>query len=91
MHVHLFYTCIHDIAHIKCFKDVLFFFLFGALINKIITFLPQDAVENKLDTKDWPHQSECPAAWNGSGAVRYSSFFLLRKFSWSKLIRGRVC
>ncbi|CAF96103.1 unnamed protein product, partial [Tetraodon nigroviridis] len=29
----------------------------------------EDAVENKLDTKDWPHQSECPAAWNGSGAV----------------------
>ena len=31
----------------------------------------QDAVENKLDSKEWPHQSECPAAWNGSGAVRY--------------------
>ncbi|KAM7409226.1 hypothetical protein PAMA_000946 [Pampus argenteus] len=29
----------------------------------------EDAVENKLDTKEWPHQSECPAAWNGSGAV----------------------
>nr|XP_046248136.1 syntaxin-binding protein 3 [Scatophagus argus] len=29
----------------------------------------EDAVENKLDTKDWPHVSECPAAWNGSGAV----------------------
>ncbi|XP_006810888.1 syntaxin-binding protein 3-like [Neolamprologus brichardi] len=29
----------------------------------------QDVVENKLDTKEWPHQSECPAAWNGSGAV----------------------
>lgn len=31
----------------------------------------QDVVENKLDTKEWPHQSECPAAWNGSGAVRW--------------------
>ncbi|KAK0143609.1 Syntaxin-binding protein 3 [Merluccius polli] len=29
----------------------------------------RDAVENKLDTREWPHQSECPAAWNGSGAV----------------------
>ncbi|XP_072294480.1 syntaxin-binding protein 3 [Eucyclogobius newberryi] len=29
----------------------------------------EDAVENKLDTREWPHQSECPAAWNGSGAV----------------------
>lgn len=28
-------------------------------------------MENKLDSKEWPHQSECPAAWNGSGAVRY--------------------
>ncbi|CAB1323952.1 unnamed protein product, partial [Coregonus sp. 'balchen'] len=28
-----------------------------------------DAVENKLETREWPHQSECPAAWNGSGAV----------------------
>uniref|UniRef100_A0A0E9UZC2 Uncharacterized protein n=1 Tax=Anguilla anguilla TaxID=7936 RepID=A0A0E9UZC2_ANGAN len=29
----------------------------------------EDAVENKLDSREWPHQSECPAAWNGSGAV----------------------
>ncbi|KAK6308773.1 hypothetical protein J4Q44_G00202360 [Coregonus suidteri] len=29
----------------------------------------EDAVENKLETREWPHQSECPAAWNGSGAV----------------------
>ncbi|XP_077440803.1 syntaxin-binding protein 3 isoform X4 [Vanacampus margaritifer] len=29
----------------------------------------EDAVENKLDTREWPHQSECPTAWNGSGAV----------------------
>lgn len=30
-------------------------------------------MENKLDTRDWPHQSESPAAWNGSGAVRWVS------------------
>ncbi|KAG7242285.1 hypothetical protein INR49_023960 [Caranx melampygus] len=35
----------------------------------VIKDVMEDAVENKLDTKDWPHQSECPAAWNGSGAV----------------------
>uniref|UniRef100_A0A3Q3R7G1 Syntaxin binding protein 3 n=1 Tax=Monopterus albus TaxID=43700 RepID=A0A3Q3R7G1_MONAL len=35
----------------------------------IIKDVMEDAVENKLDTKEWPHQSECPAAWNGSGAV----------------------
>lgn len=35
----------------------------------VIKDIMEDAVENKLDTKEWPHQSECPAAWNGSGAV----------------------
>uniref|UniRef100_A0A674MN90 Syntaxin binding protein 3 n=1 Tax=Takifugu rubripes TaxID=31033 RepID=A0A674MN90_TAKRU len=35
----------------------------------VIKDVMEDAVENKLDAKDWPHQSECPAAWNGSGAV----------------------
>uniref|UniRef100_A0A8C5ATE9 Syntaxin binding protein 3 n=1 Tax=Gadus morhua TaxID=8049 RepID=A0A8C5ATE9_GADMO len=35
----------------------------------VIKDVMEDAVENKLDTKEWPHQSECPAAWNGSGAV----------------------
>ncbi|XP_056589163.1 syntaxin-binding protein 3 [Triplophysa dalaica] len=29
----------------------------------------EDAIENKLDIKDWPFQSECPSAWNGSRAV----------------------
>ncbi|XP_065142596.1 syntaxin-binding protein 3 [Paramisgurnus dabryanus] len=29
----------------------------------------EDAIENKLDVKDWPFQSECPSAWNGSRAV----------------------
>ncbi|XP_013880450.1 syntaxin-binding protein 3 [Austrofundulus limnaeus] len=35
----------------------------------VIKDVMEDAVENKLDTKEWPHQSECPTAWNGSGAV----------------------
>uniref|UniRef100_A0A8D0D490 Syntaxin binding protein 3 n=1 Tax=Sander lucioperca TaxID=283035 RepID=A0A8D0D490_SANLU len=35
----------------------------------VIKDVMEDAVENKLDTTEWPHQSECPAAWNGSGAV----------------------
>ncbi|XP_014861101.1 PREDICTED: syntaxin-binding protein 3-like, partial [Poecilia mexicana] len=35
----------------------------------VIKDVMEDAVENKLDSRDWPHQSECPAAWNGSGAV----------------------
>ncbi|XP_015248792.1 PREDICTED: syntaxin-binding protein 3 [Cyprinodon variegatus] len=35
----------------------------------VIKDIMEDAVENKLDTRVWPHQSECPAAWNGSGAV----------------------
>ncbi|MEQ2270532.1 hypothetical protein XENORESO_021965, partial [Xenotaenia resolanae] len=35
----------------------------------VIKDVMEDAVESKLDTREWPHQSECPAAWNGSGAV----------------------
>ncbi|XP_016886765.1 syntaxin-binding protein 3 isoform X2 [Cynoglossus semilaevis] len=35
----------------------------------VIKDVMEDVVENKLDTRDWPHQSESPAAWNGSGAV----------------------
>uniref|UniRef100_A0A665VC87 Syntaxin binding protein 3 n=1 Tax=Echeneis naucrates TaxID=173247 RepID=A0A665VC87_ECHNA len=35
----------------------------------VIKDIMEDAVENKLDSRDWPHQSECPTAWNGSGAV----------------------
>lgn len=46
------------------------------MIDKLKRYF-QDAVENKLDTKEWPHQSECPAAWNGSGAVRYSRFLFV--------------
>uniref|UniRef100_A0A672I6R3 Syntaxin binding protein 3 n=1 Tax=Salarias fasciatus TaxID=181472 RepID=A0A672I6R3_SALFA len=35
----------------------------------VIKDVMEEAVENKLDVKEWPHQSESPAAWNGSGAV----------------------
>uniref|UniRef100_A0A8C2ZQD8 Syntaxin binding protein 3 n=1 Tax=Cyclopterus lumpus TaxID=8103 RepID=A0A8C2ZQD8_CYCLU len=35
----------------------------------VIKDVMEDAVENKLDTREWPYQSECPAAWNGSGVV----------------------
>ncbi|KAG8556122.1 hypothetical protein GDO81_017927 [Engystomops pustulosus] len=35
------------------------------LIKDII----EDNIENKLDSREWPYFSECPAAWNGSGAV----------------------
>ncbi|KAE8611005.1 hypothetical protein XENTR_v10012299 [Xenopus tropicalis] len=35
----------------------------------IIKDVIEDTMENKLDSKEWPYCSECPAAWNGSGAV----------------------
>ncbi|XP_060793685.1 syntaxin-binding protein 3 [Neoarius graeffei] len=35
----------------------------------VIKDVMEDVVENKLDARDWPHQSECPSAWNGSRAV----------------------
>ncbi|XP_051947863.1 syntaxin-binding protein 3-like [Xyrauchen texanus] len=35
----------------------------------VIKDVMEDAIENKLDVKDWPYQSECPSAWNGSRAV----------------------
>ncbi|XP_017342535.1 syntaxin-binding protein 3 isoform X1 [Ictalurus punctatus] len=35
----------------------------------VIKDVMEDVVDNKLDTRDWPHQSECPSAWNGSRAV----------------------
>ncbi|RXM28344.1 Syntaxin-binding protein 3 [Acipenser ruthenus] len=38
----------------------------------VIKDVMEDAIENKLETREWPHKSECPAAWNGSGAVRYA-------------------
>lgn len=68
---HYFHWCGFEHTHLF-YKWGWHFLLLG--FHKVIRFLPQDAVENKLDAKDWPHQSECPAAWNGSGAVRYSRF-----------------
>ncbi|XP_053549796.1 syntaxin-binding protein 3 [Bombina bombina] len=35
----------------------------------VIKDVIEDNIENKLDQKEWPYCSECPAAWNGSGAV----------------------
>ncbi|MEJ1278031.1 syntaxin binding protein 3 [Cricetulus griseus] len=29
----------------------------------------EDAIDNRLDSKEWPYCSRCPAVWNGSGAV----------------------
>ncbi|TRZ00550.1 hypothetical protein DNTS_008544 [Danionella cerebrum] len=39
----------------------------------VIKDVMEDAVENKLEQRDWPFQSECPSAWNGSRAVRVLS------------------
>lgn len=35
----------------------------------IIKDVLEDNIENKLDSREWPYCSECPSAWNGSGAV----------------------
>lgn len=35
----------------------------------VIKDIIEDFRENKLDPKEWPHCSECSAAWNGSGAT----------------------
>lgn len=50
----------------------------------------EDNIENKLDSREWPYCSECPAAWNGSGAVsarqKYNTITREDKKSVSKLI-----
>lgn len=40
------------------------------LFKVCLYFVLQDAIENRLDSKDWPYCSRCPPTWNGSGAVR---------------------
>ncbi|EPY84665.1 hypothetical protein CB1_000459011 [Camelus ferus] len=34
-----------------------------------VPIVPPDAIDNRLDSKEWPYCSQCPAVWNGSGAV----------------------
>ncbi|KAM9129954.1 syntaxin-binding protein 3 isoform 1-T1 [Pangshura tecta] len=56
----------------------------------VIKDVMEDAIENKLDSKEWPYCSQCPAAWNGSGAVsarqKSKTSYLDDRKSGSKLI-----
>nr|XP_060630576.1 syntaxin-binding protein 3 isoform X1 [Anolis sagrei ordinatus] len=56
----------------------------------IIKDVMEDTIENKLDSKEWPYCSQCPAPWNGSGAVsarnKPKSSHLDERKSGSKLI-----
>ncbi|XP_067394426.1 syntaxin-binding protein 3 [Emydura macquarii macquarii] len=56
----------------------------------VIKDIMEDAIENKLDSKEWPYCSQCPAAWNGSGAVsarqKPKTSYMDERKSGSKLI-----
>ncbi|XP_062991480.1 syntaxin-binding protein 3 isoform X2 [Elgaria multicarinata webbii] len=56
----------------------------------VVKDIMEDAIENKLDSKEWPYCSQCPAPWNGSGAVsarhKPKTSYLDERKSGSKLI-----
>ncbi|XP_028918851.1 syntaxin-binding protein 3 isoform X1 [Ornithorhynchus anatinus] len=56
----------------------------------IIKDIMEDAIDNRLDSKEWPYCSQCPLVWNGSGAVsarqKHRTNYLDDRKNGSKLI-----